>query len=62
MKWLLLGLLLFLVFGGAGRRLAGLMSTVKALPKDFDAEKRRADDPAGEARPVAGRVVDQNER
>lgn len=51
MKWLLLGLLVFLL---ATRRqlLGGLMRAVRALPRDYRRGKEQAEDPAAAARDV----------
>lgn len=54
MKWLLLGLLFFLI---ATRRhlVAGLLSAVRRLPAAYRGGKRGAEDPAANAKDVTDR-------
>jgi hypothetical protein len=51
MKWLLLAVVIFIVATGRGR-IAELFGAAKKLPKDFDAGKRRVDDPAMAAKDI----------
>jgi len=61
MKWLLLGVVLFLAFSGGAWRTRRLLSTLRRLPAHFAEGKARASDPVGHARditPKAGRDDD----
>jgi len=51
MKWLLLAVLIMLFATGRGR-IAELFGAAKRLPKDFDAGKKRVDDPAMAAKNI----------
>ena len=59
LKWILIGALVSLLFGGGAARLKGLLGSVKRLPKDFKDAEGRASDPVGHAKDVKGRVVDE---
>jgi hypothetical protein len=56
LKYILVGVLISLLFGGGAARLKALLSTSKRLKDDFDDGKARAQDPVGHARPVEGQV------
>jgi hypothetical protein len=61
MKWLLLGVVLFLALGGGAWRTRRLLSTLKRLPADFAEGKARAEDPVGHARDVTPRTRDDDD-
>ena len=52
LQWILVGLLVLLIVGGGGRRIAQLFTSVKKLPDEFKRGQRQVDDPAGEAKPI----------
>lgn len=61
LKWILIGLLISLLFGGGAARLKGLFGAVKRLPADFKDGKDQARDPEDHAvkraKDVNGRVL-----
>jgi hypothetical protein len=62
LKYLLVIALIALLFGGGGARLRALLGAGRGLKKDFEQGRDRAKDPVGHARPVEGRVIDDQRR
>ena len=62
LKYLLVIALIALLFGGGGARLRALLGAGRGLKKDFEQGRDRAADPVGHARPIEGRVVDDQRR
>lgn len=61
LKLLVLVLLGLVVFGG-GRRVLGLASSLKRLPRELKEGEARAEDPVPFAKPVRGEVRDPQRR
>jgi hypothetical protein len=60
MKWLLLGVLIFIV--ATRRRLVGdLIDSVRKTPEKYREGKKAADDPAAAAKPVRADEDDEND-
>ena len=60
LKIALLVFVAVLIFGAGGQRVRALLSTAKKLPDEFKRAKARAEDPAGAAKEVRGRTVDDD--
>jgi hypothetical protein len=62
LKYLLVVVLIGLLFGGGGARVRALLGAGRRFKKDFEDGRDRAADPVGHARPIEGRVVDDERR
>ena len=60
LKYLLIGVLISVLFGGGAARMKALLSASKRLKDDFDGGKARDADPVGHAREVGGHVRDRD--